>query len=87
MPDDRRGAKHSLVEDLPEPEVHAALRFAEHRRHAAPDPVTRALDNAPFDNEPLTSEDIAEPEGAERNRNEGSVLSKDETRQELVPDS
>lgn len=29
---------HSLVEDLREPEVHAALRFVEYLRREAPDP-------------------------------------------------
>jgi hypothetical protein len=29
---------HTLVEDLPEPEVHAALRFVEYLRQEASDP-------------------------------------------------
>jgi hypothetical protein len=63
-----------LVDDLPEPEVHTALRFVESLRQEAPDPVAQALRDAPTDDEPLTAEDLAELEEAERDRQEGRVL-------------
>jgi hypothetical protein len=75
---------HSLVEDLPEPEVHAALRFVEYLRREAPDPVAQALQNAPFDDEPVTAEDLEELEAAERDLQEGHVVSHDEARRELL---
>jgi predicted transcriptional regulator len=78
---------HSLVEDLPEPEVHVALRFVEYLRRETSDPVARALEEAPFDDEPLTAEDLAELEAAERDRQEGRVVSHDEARRELLRES
>ena len=75
---------HSLVEELPEPEVHAALRFVEYLRQEASDPVARALRAAPYDDEPLTAEDLAELDGAERDRQEGRVVAHDEARRELI---
>ena len=78
---------HSLVEDLPEPEVHAALRFVEYLRREASDPVARALQEAPFDDEPVTAEDLAELEAAERDLREGRVVSHDEARRELLRES
>lgn len=78
---------HSLVEDLPEPEIHAALRFVEYLRREASDPVARALEEAPFDDEPLTAEDLAELEAAESDRQEGRLVSHDEARRELLRES
>jgi hypothetical protein len=68
---------HSLVEELPEPEVHAALRFVEYLRREAADAVARALREAPYDDEPLTADDLAELDAAELDRQEGRVVSHD----------
>lgn len=76
---------HSLVEELPEPEVHAA-RFVEYLRREATDPVARALREAPDDDEPLTAEALAELDAAELDRQEGRVDSHDEARRELLRD-
>ncbi len=78
---------HSLVDDLPEPEVHAALRFVEYLRLEAADPVARALREAPYDDEPVTAEDLAELEAADRDRQEGHVIPHDEARRELLRES
>jgi len=78
---------HSLVEDLPEAEVHAALRFVQYLRQEALDPVARALQEAPYDDEPVTAEDLAELEAAERDRQQGRVVSHDEARRELLRES
>lgn len=78
---------HSLVDDLPEPEVHAALRFVEYLRQEASDPVTRALLEAPLEDEPLTAEDLAELEAGEHDRREGHVISHDDARRALLRDS
>jgi hypothetical protein len=74
----------SLVEELPESEVHAALRFVEYLRREASDPVARALREAPLDDEPLTAEDIEELEAAERDRQEGRIVSHHQARRELL---
>lgn len=78
---------HSLVEDLPEPEVRAALRFVEYLRWEAADPVTRALQNAPYDDESVTEEDLAELEAADREQREGQLVSHDEARRTLLQES
>lgn len=78
---------HTLVEDLPESEVHVALRFVEYLRREASDPVARALQEAPLDDEPLTAEDLAELEAAERDLQVGRVVSHEEARQELLRES
>lgn len=77
---------HSLVDKLPEPEVHAALRFVEYLRREAADPVARALSEAPYDDEPMTADDLAELDAAELDRQAGRVVSHDEARRELLRD-
>jgi len=79
---------HPLVEALPEPEVHAVLPFMEYLRHEASDsPVGRALQAVPFDDEPLTAEDLADLEAGERDWREGRTVSHDEARRELLRES
>lgn len=75
---------HALVDELPEPEVHTALRFVEYLRHEASDPVARALQEAPIDDEPVTAEDLAALEDAERDWQEGRTVSHDEARVQLL---
>ena len=55
---EKRQALHTLVDELPEPELPAAKRFLEYLRQAA-DPLQAALDSAPVDDEPLTEDDRA----------------------------
>ena len=75
---------HDLVEDLPESEVHAALRFVEYLRHSEDDPVLAALRNAPPDDEPLTEEDVAALEEAYEDLAQGRVVSHEEARRRLL---
>ncbi|MDY7091672.1 MAG: hypothetical protein SX243_01735 [Acidobacteriota bacterium] len=75
---------HSLVENLPDSEVHAALRFVEYLQREASDPVSKALQEAPYDDEPLTAEDLAELKAAERDLQEGRVVSHDKARRDLL---
>ena len=76
--------QHSLVEALPEPEVHGALRLVEYLRREAADSVDRALREAAFNDEPLTAEDVEELEAAERDRQEGRVVSHEEVVRQLL---
>ena len=71
---------HALVEGLPEGEAEAAVKFLEFLRQDAPDPVVRALRDAPFDDEPLTPEDLAALEEAERDLQEGCVVPDEDVR-------
>lgn len=77
----------SLLEDLPEPEVHAALRFVEYLHREPADPVLRALADAPFDDEPLTEEDRREIDASERDREAGRTVPHEEARRRLLKGS
>ena len=61
-----RAELHQLIDELPDesiPTVTSAVARAIH------DPVAAVLDNAPDDDEPVTDEDIAAIEAAEREAN------------------
>lgn len=73
-----------LIEDLPEPEVHTALRFVEYLRREASVPVRRAFREAPFDDEPVTPEDLAELAAAGCDLKLGRTASRDEAWAELL---
>ena len=55
---ENRQTLHRLVDELPEPELPAARRYLEYLRQTA-DPLRRALEAAPTDDEPLTDDDLA----------------------------
>ena len=55
---DGRQALHALVDALPEPEVLAAQRYLEFLRERPQDPLRTLLESAPWDDEPLTKEDL-----------------------------
>lgn len=80
---------HHLIEELPEAELHAALRFLEYLRQTSTgaDPVLQALLAAPPDDEPLSEEEIAESdatwEAYVTGRDRGQRL--DEVRQHCQP--
>ncbi|HKI04786.1 MAG TPA: hypothetical protein VKK31_22595 [Thermoanaerobaculia bacterium] len=66
----------ALVEDLPEDEVHEALRFVEHLRKE--DPVLTALRNAQTDDEPVTQEDLMALEEAWEDVRQGRMVPHEE---------
>lgn len=75
---------HELIEDLPEGEVHAALRFVEYLRHSDDDPVLRALEEAPPDDEPLSEDDVAALEEAWEDVRQGRLVSHEELRRQVL---
>lgn len=75
---------HELVEDLPESEVHAALRFVEYLRYSEDDPVLKALQDAPPDDEPLTEEDVTALEEAWEDVRQGRLISHEEIRRQVL---
>lgn len=79
-----RDRLRALVEGLPEPEIHAALRFMEYLRLSEDDPVLAALQNAPPDDEPLTEEDVAALEEVYEDLAQGRVVSHEEARRRLL---
>jgi hypothetical protein len=54
-----RQALHTLVEELPEPELGPARRFLEYLRQQQADSLRLLLDTAPLDDEPVTEDDLA----------------------------
>lgn len=50
-----RQTLHTLVDELPEPELPAARRYLEYLRQTT-DPLRRALEAAPADDKPLTDD-------------------------------
>lgn len=75
---------HALVEDLPESEVHAALRFIEYLRFSEEDPVWKALQHAPLDDEPVTSEDAAALDEAWEDVRQGRLVPHHEVRRSVL---
>ena len=74
---------HRLVDELPESELHTAERFLEYLRFVANDPVLRALESAPWDDEPETPAEAAAVQEAREAHARGEVLSTEELRREL----
>ena len=74
---------HALVDDLPEDEIHTTLRFVEHLRSPEDDPVLKALREAPFDDEPLTDEDLAALREAEEDEIHGRLIPHEEIRRRI----
>jgi len=56
---DTRADLHTLVDELPDPEVRAAKRFLEYLRLRGADSLRPVLDAAPFDDEPVTADDLS----------------------------
>jgi hypothetical protein len=75
---------HRLVDELPESEMHVALRFLEYLRNPGSDPFVRALMLAPEDDEPYTPEDQKASDEAWKQYLEGDVRSWEDVRQELT---
>ena len=79
---------HHLIDELPEAELHAALRFLEYLRQISTrtDPVLQALLAAPPEDESLSQEEITQSDAAWESymtgRDRGQRL--DEVRQALL---
>jgi len=68
-----RQTLHTLVDELPEPELIAARRYVEYLRQTA-GPLRGALEVAPLDDKPLTDDDLAAIREGRRERAEGETL-------------
>lgn len=77
-----RDRLHTLVDALPEDELHVALRFVEFLGTE----VTPqwSLEDAPLDDEPVTPEDEAALAQAERDVAEGRILTHEDARRLLL---
>lgn len=79
---ENRQTLHTLVDELPEPELPAARRYLEYLRQTA-DPLRRALEAAPVDDEPLTDEDLAAVRRGRTEYAKGETVSHDEIKRLL----
>jgi hypothetical protein len=73
---------HRLVDELPEAELYPAKRYLVYLRNMG-DPVFRALEEAPYDDEPETPEERAAIEEGLKDLSEGNVFSAEEVKREL----
>lgn len=73
----------ALVDDIPETEVHAAVRYLEYLRFLEEDPLLKALREAPPDDEPVTEEDRAALEEAWEDVRQGRLTPHEEVRRRM----
>jgi predicted transcriptional regulator len=83
-----RTTLHALVDELPEQEIPAARRYLEFLRQQTPeprsvDPLRRALENAPLDDEELTAEDLAAIREGLEEKARGEVIPHEEIERRL----
>lgn len=78
-----REALRRLVDELPENELKAARRYLEFIRDVGQDPVGWALENAPLDDEPVTSDERERAARADEDFRVGRTTSMDELKREL----
>ena len=71
-----------LIDDLPDLELHAVKRFIQYVRDVD-DPVLRSLMEAPWDDEPVTEEDIAAFTETDEDFRTGNVFTQEEIEKEL----
>ena len=73
---------HQLIDELPEDEIQAAQRYLEFLT-ACRDPLLNALESAPEDDEPVSSEEHRAVEEAERAAAAGDVVPDSHVRAKL----
>lgn len=73
-----------LVSRIPQRELYAAQRYLEFLASQQDDPVLRAIENAPPDDEPLTAEDHEALKEAYEAIKRGEVVSHEEVRRILL---
>jgi hypothetical protein len=78
-----RETLHTLVDELPEPELRPARRFLEYLRLQAADPLRAVLDAAPVDDEPVTDDDLAAIREGLEERAAGKVVAHEEVKRLL----
>ena len=75
---------HRVVDELPESELLAALRFLEYLRDVGGDPMVRALMEAPEDDEQITPEEAQGADEAWQEYLRGKARPWEEVRGELA---
>lgn len=78
-----RDELHRLVDELPDGELNAALRYLEFIREKGVDPVRWALEHAPIDDEPENDDERERVARADEDFKAGRTVSMDELKREL----
>jgi len=73
-----RQTLHTLVDELPEPELPVAQRFLEYLGQQGRDPLREFLATVPEDDEPVSEEDRTAIRQGHEDRAKGEVMSQDE---------
>ena len=81
---EERQVLHVLVDELPDDELVAAMRFLEHLRFRSKDPLRALLNEAPLDDEPVTDEDLAAIQEGLADKARGEVVSHEEAERLLI---
>lgn len=76
---------HRLVDDLAEKDLEPARRYLAYLWNTR-DPLRQSLMEAPYDDEPLSEEDIADLDAAWEEVAAGRLISHEEARQRLLGD-
>ncbi len=74
---------HRLVDELPDEELYAALRYLDYLRRTSLAYLREVLDKAPIDDEPLTEEDLKAIEEAEAEIARGEEIPWEVAREQL----
>ena len=77
-----RQAIKDLIDGLPDLELHAVKRFIQYIRDMD-DPLLRIMAEAPWDDEPVTEEDIAAFTETDEDFRTGNVFTQEEIEREL----
>lgn len=78
-----RQALHTLIDELPEPELPAARRFLESLRQQPSDALRLALDAAPLDDEPVSENDLSAIREGFEEQARGETVSHEEVKRLL----
>ena len=79
-----RDEVHALVDALPESELPTVRDFLEARAREVNDPFIRFLNDAPFDDEPVTPEEEEAVAEAREDIRQGRTISLDELKRQLL---
>ena len=71
---------HQLIDQIPDEEVHSVRRYVEFIRNINDDPVSRLIDNAPPDDEPVSAENVKALDEAYADMKAGRMIPHEEVR-------
>ncbi|OFW77949.1 MAG: hypothetical protein A2201_13455 [Alicyclobacillus sp. RIFOXYA1_FULL_53_8] len=74
---------HRILDEIPEGKLPVVRKYLKNVRDATDDPVRRAVENAPLDDEPETEEEIQAVEESKADIRTGRTLSNVELKREL----